>query len=812
MHQGPYPAPSNSTDCITLQQESLQSPPTQKSHHNTRPNKRAWKAGYYTSLKSQKRIKYAASSTRRQLPARERAGHVLKTFLSIPPERCNAANLVCALTLSAQVLASGDGSNRQQRQQQSPNEFRSLLYQTLDILKSQLMMNHSLSARQLCNAAWAIAKHADRDEQLLLSNVEESLLSSQHQQQQQQPSITLSTATGLTETWDLRQSSLVDANGKNCNPAQRVDALIDDMALQLTLKLEQDSQAAKEGELCMACWAYGVLRRRRKPAGWKQEPRLGQLPNSLTRSVATSKNKKPTSSTAQQQNNVGYDDNLIRFEQLYPDAPEKSMDFAEPSPADILFDKVSQTLLEPLEPSPKHDDNAPLRLEACKWNELANLAWAFASHGRACSTYSQELMLEVARESTRRLRLGKNGNNNPLSRDVAQIVWSLGTLQSDNFRLADGLVELVDAIASEWVNSPGVHQRRPFADWSCADLVQVALSLAHSRLDDPELLRALYAEAGRRLSPDFSPESMSSKHRKTLLSWEISILLWTQARLYLTDQQDEVFARFAADAVSILRGAIGKDESIESLGIGPQEQANIAWSLTVLELYKLPEAKQLLRTIFQSVADACQKNGVIQLEHAHQLWQAFFILEGECPECCETVPRWFRDGLYEKWSLEKARTKISSARHKSLSNLLHLMGVSHYNEHDEDIDVAIVLKPQASWTHETQSAAINSTGKRVAVEFDGPNHFTRQALRDSKNKEPPRTLGHTVLKYRLLKRQGWTVIRVPYYEFDRIPFWASMERQRYLQRLLKTHCNLRFSDMDVSEYKAPIWNRKSRFD
>jgi hypothetical protein len=32
------------------------------------------------------------------------------------------------------------------------------------------------------------------------------------------------------------------------------------------------------------------------------------------------------------------------------------------------------------------------------------------------------------------------------------------------------------------------------------------------------------------------------------------------------------------------------------------------------------------------------------------------------------------------------------------------MGVEHYNEHDEDIDVAIVLKGNAVWTHETDTS------------------------------------------------------------------------------------------------------------
>lgn len=43
-------------------------------------------------------------------------------------------------------------------------------------------------------------------------------------------------------------------------------------------------------------------------------------------------------------------------------------------------------------------------------------------------------------------------------------------------------------------------------------------------------------------------------------------------------------------------------------------------------------------------------------------------------------------------------------------------------------------------------------------------------------------------------------------------FILSQERQRYLQRLLKTHADIRFSDVDISEYKPIVPNRKTRFD
>jgi hypothetical protein len=288
----------------------------------------------------------------------------------------------------------------------------------------------------------------------------------------------------------------------------------------------------------------------------------------------------------------------------------------------------------------------------------------------------------------------------------------------------------------------------------------------------------------------------------------------------LTGQLGGEYDDFAQDAPKFFLKALrGSGGSLTKARIGPQEQANTVWSLVVLEQYHTNEAVKLINLIFQEAARSCKDDKTVQLEHAHQLWQAYFILQEDCPEAVKDVPEWFVTYLREKWSLEKARDKLSSARHRSLSNTLQLMGVDHINEHDEDIDVAIILQPNAAWVHQTEvfddsETSIDDDNLLVAVEFDGPNHFTR--INDSSSSTsppgPPRALGHTVLKYNLLKKQGWTVVRVPYYEFDKIPFWASMERQRYLQRKLKTHANIQFSQVDVSEYKALVPNRKSRFD
>jgi RAP domain len=725
-------------------------------HNPSSHEERPWKADYETSRKSQTLIQSAVNDVRRKAPL-DRAVAVLETFLSIPPGNCNAANVVCALTLSAKTMG-----------RETSDHFRSLLFRTNNVLY-QLLEEQELSTRQLCNAVWALAKHYDRDDRLLPRRPDYTTLSSD-------------TILGQAELWDLRS----DLAG---SPTQHVDATIDEIARQLTATLRNDVWAAKEGELCMACWAYGILRRRRRPPGWQNGPQLSNL---------------PTRKKAKQDHSY-----FIKFEEWKSIRKSSSEKFSDVdiSVTGEFLDSVGRAL-SVLTTTPINDKTFCIpyeRIRRCTWNELANVAWAFAAHGRACSPDTEVLLKAVAAEAARRLNDNDDKAKQALSRDIAQIIWSIGVLQSDNFRLGDGLLDFVCAVSKRaYAEGENV-----FLEWSCPDIVQVMLSLAHARIDDPFLIKSLFKEACCRFHSYGEGNNVRGQQWK---AWETSILLWAQARLHLTDSYGEVFGEFSKLAVTDINALLKQGSSFQEMGIGPQEQANIAWSLTVLEMYNNPEAMQLLESVFAEAASSCQRDGVIQLEHAHQLWQSLYLLQDESPKCVATIPQWFKDYLREKWFIEKSRLKISSARHISISKTLKLMGVAHYNEHDEDIDVAIVLKPEASWTHETESSSVQS-GVRVAVEFDGPYHFTRQSNTVTGSKAaPPRALGHTVLKYRLLKKQGWTVVRVPYYEYDKIPFWASMERQRYLQRLLKTHGNLRFSHVDVSAYKVQVPNRGSRFD
>ncbi len=626
----------------------------------------------------------------------------------------------------------------------------------------------------------------------------------------------------------------------------------------------------------MASWAYGILRPRRRPPGWQSPPQMGRLNGVTNGKQAMSSSSRPSS--------------FLTFEKWSSseeeeDEGQKNTGVESLDVTDRLFDAIGESLCSEMVSSQVSNgtlssdevvDNH-MRLELCSWSEVANGAWAYARHGHCRSQAAERLLISLSNEAVRRFNhqegSDSEANSSFLTRDISQIVWALGTLQCDNFRLADGLVVLVDSLVAfydihEVDQSDFVTATNPFKSWSCPDLVQLIISLAHARIDHLPLLRALFGEAHYRLQRGLDVES-NLRHQEQRLgafrAWEISVLLWAQARLYLTAAQGQVFEDFAAQVPhALVKASKSHNGDLGLIGIGPQEQANVAWSLTVLQQHQSSDAVGVLSTIFREAARFSQAQRMIQLEHAHQLWQALFLLEEESPMAVQDVPPWFRQYLRQKWLVEKSREKRSSARHRSLSQTLHFMGVAHLNEHDEDIDVAIVLKPDASWTYQAATLATtvgsgsrrfggfrDATPVKVAVEFDGPNHFAREKARPSKGEwgnlsskpPPPRALGHTVLKYRLLKKQGWTVVRVPYYEFDKIPFWASMvrllvrafslrrpmlyfvslfmfpmglrcskERQRYLQRLLKTHANIRFSEVDVSQYKAMVPSRESRFD
>ena len=809
----------------------------------------------------------------------------LATLLDTPAERCNAANLVCSLTLSAKLVANlppmspnsnnnndhfeGGANNRNPHQRRPGHahlaaQFRSLRDDVLAVL-GRLVEADLLSPRQLCNAAWAVGKHHAYDGTILPGSGGGSGGSG--------GSGGTGIELGMRERWNVNGENSSDGSSLE-EEMRRQTALaqtMDQIAIRLTEVLdrhEDDDVVVKVGELTMACWAYATTRPRAIPPGWELPPRVGRVPDddnvgsggaaaALASAAAIGGGggaPESANAVATEANAIldGPMDDVVIFERLdqitagSSNSSNRKQARAE-SRSDIivddLFDAVANVLCKERRVLTENEvdaDTMTTLLRQCPWKDLSTIAWSYATRGHFDSRSTEYLFDAAVQEATRRLDEAPRGVNRSsrfLPRDVSQLAWAVAVLQSDNHRMGDSLVELVGAINRHWIGL-GVDKHydarhRPFENWKPADLVQLAVALSHGRIDDISLLSEIYNEALHiiRTSEDVDTGAGGGTNNKGAngqsrgvrsaprryrqwQAWELSIMLWVQANLYLTSKDDDVFRIFAETVPETILRRIKRSSrsgndfaTLDTIGLGAQEQANMAWSLTVLQEHFSEDGEELLRHIFQSATSSYRSGAFIRLENAHQLWQSYYLAEVEYPDAVADVTQGFRDYLERTWNQEKSRRKISSARHKSLSQTLNLMGVAHYNEHDEDIDVAIILKSESAWTHTAERGDHNDSHHKVAVEFDGPSHFTRAV---APNK--PRALGHTVLKYRILKRQGWTVVRVPFFEFDKIPFWASMERQRYLQRLLKTHADIRFSEVDVSEYKPIVPSRKSRFD
>ncbi len=94
---------------------------------------------------------------------------------------------------------------------------------------------------------------------------------------------------------------------------------------------------------------------------------------------------------------------------------------------------------------------------------------------------------------------------------------------------------------------------------------------------------------------------------------------------------------------------------------------------------------------------------------------------------------------------EEARKVTVSNSQREVGDSLRRLGIPHELEYTTadglfSIDLAIV-------------------DRRIALEFDGPSHFTRNTL------EP---LGHTRLRDRLLSAMGWHVVSIPFFDWDRL--------------------------------------------
>jgi very-short-patch-repair endonuclease len=187
-----------------------------------------------------------------------------------------------------------------------------------------------------------------------------------------------------------------------------------------------------------------------------------------------------------------------------------------------------------------------------------------------------------------------------------------------------------------------------------------------------------------------------------------------------------------------------------------QSVANTVWALATLGW----QASAEMAAGFQQLVDAMVVDGgLLQLSTADlsQLLQAHLASQF-LGLVLITLPQSMLHAAVKAQRKEARKVTVSKGQLEVEESLRRLC-VSHELEYITadglfSIDLAVV-------------------DRRIALEFDGPSHFTRNTL------EP---LGHTRLRDRLLSAMGWHVVSIPFFDWDRLQRPEQMDA--YVQQRL----------------------------
>eukprot|EP00752_Nemacystus_decipiens_P014988 g13345.t2 len=357
--------------------------------------------------------------------------------------------------------------------------------------------------------------------------------------------------------------------------------------------------------------------------------------------------------------------------------------------------------------------------------------------------------------------------------DLAMLSWGFSALSQECLPCQPAAYRALAVLAKA--------ARECVGNFRPQDISMVSMALARMSWDDPRLMKAMATRTAETLRA-FKPQ-------------ELANTAWAYARLYIRDPR--FWSSLQKQAKRMLAGP----------GMRAQEIANLAWALAVMGEADVDLLKDLLRS-----AQAQRKD--ITLIESHQLYQVYLLWGKNMPELWEELDPKFLQVLKRRWTDNQQRTKRSSLSHLEVSQTLDLMQISHENESEHDIDIEVVGVGLASedWDFRSFSAGTGPNPAdpaevrlKLALEVDGPAHFTKNTARP---------LGHMVLKHRTLSKMGWTVVSIPFLEWDPIPFWSSMEKKRYLQRKLGITRTIFFGGIDCSKFKG--WttrlDKPSRFN
>jgi very-short-patch-repair endonuclease len=272
---------------------------------------------------------------------------------------------------------------------------------------------------------------------------------------------------------------------------------------------------------------------------------------------------------------------------------------------------------------------------------------------------------------------------------------------------------------------------------------------------DPQAMSNLmWAFAKLGVSPDTAlAEAMSVEavsRNKDFKPQEIANLMWAFAT-----------AKVQPDAALV--EAMSVEAMSRSKDFDPQAISNLMWAFATLGVR--PDAA-LVEAMFNKLS-AGDVDTELDVEHKMQLHQ-FFLFNSLLPDPSDVS------------SLSDLAAECKAAFIASSSTDTHTSALQHHVTHalrrlvSEDVLEEQVLEDSGF------SVDMRLAGTRVVVEVDGPTHYLRDAAVEVGQGWV--VDGSTQFKHRTLTKLGWTVLQVPYFEWNALN--GAQEQDRYLTTLL----------------------------
>ncbi|CAG9463319.1 unnamed protein product [Pedinophyceae sp. YPF-701] len=365
---------------------------------------------------------------------------------------------------------------------------------------------------------------------------------------------------------------------------------------------------------------------------------------------------------------------------------------------------------------------------------MSNLAWGFAT----LDVRDDELFGVLAAEVAERARVFE-------PQAVSNTMWAFSAL---GYRDARALRALTDQVL------------RRAADFRSQELSHVLLTAARLDLARADLLECLCAEFAARAARGETDEQTTANalwSLATLRHYDKGAL---DAFVELTVERAQgvkvlelvevlwALAKLAHHPGQRALAEICAGLSARAADMDEQQWSKVMWALAVLQGTALPLFGDLAARLAASPA-ARERYGDLSTEAKSQLFQAIITARLEArsqgARGGPQLPLDLLRNLWRDWREYVCHVSLS-AFHLDVSLALARLGVPHVNERTVEDGLKYI------------DVAIEQGDVRLAVEVDGPSHFTRNTAQP---------LGSTLLSRRVTRACGWHVLSIPHYEWPK---------------------------------------------